>query len=58
MEWGQTSCLMALVANIMRDPKKGKTFKPEDFNPYHEKDKKVPMAPLNILKDVFVKDKK
>jgi hypothetical protein len=23
MEWAQTSCLMALIVNILRDPRKG-----------------------------------
>jgi hypothetical protein len=26
---------MALLANINRDPKKSKPFKPTDFNPYY-----------------------
>jgi len=32
--WGHTSALMALIANANRDPRKSKTFKPDDFNPY------------------------
>lgn len=49
LEWGQTSCLMALVANILRDPKKSKPVKPADFNPYSQKAKpvmKITMAQL------------
>ena len=38
-EWQQTSSLMAIVANIMRDPKKGKAVSPDDFNPYSQKKK-------------------
>lgn len=60
MEWNQTSMLLAMIANIMRDPKKGKPAKPEDFNPYARKvsDKKpIPVVPLSVLKDIFVKDK-
>lgn len=34
MEWNRVSALMALLCNINRDPKKAKTFKPADFNPY------------------------
>jgi hypothetical protein len=26
---------MALIANVNRDPKKSKAFKPTDFNPYY-----------------------
>ena len=33
-EWARFSNLMALMANINRDPKKSKLFKPTDFNPY------------------------
>ena len=32
-EWGIASSMMALLANLNRDPKKGKQFKPSDFNP-------------------------
>ena len=49
LEWGQTSCLMALVANILRGPKKSKPVKPGDFNPYLQKAKpvmKITMAQL------------
>ena len=28
---------MALLANINRDPKKGRAFSPSDFNPFIEK---------------------
>ena len=36
------SNLMALLANINRDPKKSKPFKPTDFNPYYvEKKERV-----------------
>ncbi len=55
-EWNRTAALMALVANIMRDPKKGKPAKPEDFTPSAVKIKKpVPKVPLTVLRDVFVK---
>ena len=34
-EWALMSNLMSLLANINRDPKKSKVFKPTDFNPYY-----------------------
>ena len=37
-EWGRASALMALLANVNRDPKKGRAFRPSDFDPYTEKD--------------------
>ena len=50
-EWGQTASLMALVANALRDPKKTKSVKPSDFNPYYAKPKTK--APVSILRDVW-----
>jgi len=40
MEWNRTAALMALLCNINSDPKKGKTFRPADFNPYLAKRQK------------------
>ncbi len=37
MEWNRVSALMALLCNINRDPKKGKTVYPAEFNPYFNK---------------------
>ena len=42
-EWGIISSQMALAANLQRDPKKGKPFKPSDFNPF------TPSPPKIIL---------
>lgn len=35
-DWNRTSSLMALLVNIFRDRKKGKSVKPADFNPYQQ----------------------
>lgn len=56
-DWQQTSSLMAMVANIMHDPKKGKPAKPDDFNPY-VKPAPIPIVPITMLKEAFIKDKK
>lgn len=32
--WGQTSALLAMLANVHRDPNKRQAFKPADFNPH------------------------
>ena len=56
--WNHTSAVLALLANIHRDPKKGKAFKPSDFNPYEVKrGQGVPLRAGNIglLKQVFVR---
>ena len=54
-EWEQTASLMALIVNLVRDPKKSKPAKPDVFNPYAQKEQKNLKAPLSILKDVFVR---
>ena len=56
-EWEQTAAQMALIVNLLRDPKKSKPVKAEDFNPYRlrEKDRFIPNVPLSVLKDVFVR---
>ena len=54
-EWEQTASLMALIVNLVRDPKKSKPANPEIFNPYSPRVQKKTKAPLSILKDVFVK---
>lgn len=49
-EWGIASSVMALMANLQRDPKKGKPFKPSDFNPF------VPEPPKIVLRGADMKD--
>lgn len=48
---------MALIVNLLRDPKKSKSVKAEDFNPYRvrTRDLFIPNVPLSVLKDVFIK---
>ena len=53
LEWGRTSCLMALVSNLLRDPKKSKPAKPADFNPYFQKAKGVMKVTMAQLKGMF-----
>ena len=48
---------MALIVNLMRDPKKNKPVKAEDFNPYTVKEKASLKAPLSVLRDVFCQRK-
>ena len=59
--WQHTSNLMALLANINRDPKKGRPFKPSDFNPTLSKSSgAIVVTKENIahLKTFFTGDKK
>jgi len=32
--WAHTSAVLALIANVHRDPKRSRVFKPADFNPH------------------------
>lgn len=55
--WAHTSALLALLANVHRDPKKHRAFSPADFNPYEALERRKPTAKakdLSILKEVFV----
>jgi len=46
-EWQHTSNIMALIANVNRDPKKHRAYKPTDFDPFSKKRKQ----PVVITKD-------
>ena len=39
--WGIASSMMALMANLQRDPKKSNAFQPADFNPFAPKQPKI-----------------
>lgn len=32
-DWSHTSSVLCILANINRDPKKSRAYKPQDFNP-------------------------
>jgi hypothetical protein len=57
-EWSRTASLMALAVNLMRDPRKGKSVSPADFNPFAQREP-VPKLKgkemLAALKAAFVK---
>ena len=48
-DWAQTSSLMALAVNLMRDPKKGKSASPNDFNPFAEKPERIVLKGKEML---------
>ena len=55
--WNHTASVMALIANVNRDPKKSKLLKPADFHPHvtaKAKHAKLPKADITLLKTVFV----
>ena len=45
--WAHTSALLALLANVHRDPKKTEAFQPSDFNP-HAPAKEAPKIVLKM----------
>lgn len=49
-EWGRTSSLMALAANLVRDPRRGRAAVPSDFNPF------APRARKPILRGAEMKE--
>ncbi len=55
--WQHTSCILALIANVNRDPKKTRAFRPDDFNPFSGRRRGVPLRAdnLRVLKDLFTK---
>lgn len=61
--WSHTSALMALLANVHRDPKKKPApYKPADFHPLlHKKTERVEVGKqegFHLLKQVFVANPK
>jgi len=54
--WAHTSAVLALVANVNRDPKKTRAYKPSDFDPYstrRQRDEAIEVQDLAVLKDAF-----
>jgi len=55
--WTHTSAILALIANVNRDPKKTRPLKPADFDPYTAKDRRdeaIEVTDMAVLKDAFV----
>lgn len=56
--WNHTASVLAMLANVNRDPKKGRAFKPTDFHPMPETKRRTEPPPLKgeigMLKTVFV----
>ena len=54
--WAHTSLICALLANANRDPKKGRVFKPSDFDPYAKETRRRRIADkldLALLKEAL-----
>jgi hypothetical protein len=53
-----TSAIPSLIANVNRDPKKTRPFKPSDFDPYSAKEKRegaLEVKDMDILKHAFLR---
>lgn len=56
-QWNHTSAILAMLANINRDPKKGRPLTPADFHPIQGRKKQEPVVlkgDIRLLKTVFV----
>ena len=61
--WQHTSSILALMANVNRDPKKTKLFKPSDFNPTLNQSSRPDVIVVNkenvsLLRNLFTGDKR
>lgn len=50
--WAHTASILSLIANAHRDPRKTRSFKPADFDPFSARNKTVPT--VGVLKTVFI----
>jgi hypothetical protein len=54
-EWLRTAHMLALIANVNRDPRKSRAFRADDFNPYRTMNETTATGqPVSILK-VFLR---
>ena len=55
--WARTAAVMALIAEVNRDPKKGRPFQAADFDPFAAADRReeaIEIVELADLKQAFV----
>jgi hypothetical protein len=56
--WAHTSSVLALLANVHRDSKKTRAYKPADFNPHIRKTPvTIQKVGISVLKQVFVSNR-
>lgn len=56
-QWSHTSVILALIANVNRDPKRrSEPFSPDEFNPFVVKRREEPIARVGVdmLKRLFI----
>jgi len=52
-DWSIASAVMAVMANIHRDPKRSRRFSSSDFDPFCKRTRPVKVD-VSVLKDVFI----
>lgn len=57
-EWDHTSTMMALLANIHRDPDKTSAISPQEFNPFLCDKPRERVTDLGVLRKHFVDGEK
>ena len=55
-DWSIVSAVMALMANINRDPKRSRRLNPSDFDPFAKRQRPIKVG-VSVLKDVFIDGK-
>lgn len=62
-QWAHTASLCALIANVNRDPKKHRAFRPDDFNPYADRSRHGDVIEVNaetvgLMRKAFIGSKR
>jgi hypothetical protein len=55
--WNHTSVVLAMLANVNRDPRKGRALRPADFHPMQKAAPEKPAVlkgDIRLLKTIFV----
>jgi hypothetical protein len=55
-DWSIASSCLSVIANLHRDPKRTRSFKPSDFDPFCKQHRPM-TVPVSVLKDVFIDGK-
>jgi len=55
--WAHTASLLAMLANVNRDPKRTRPFQPADFDPYGQIDRNKGLARTNRADEAAKTDK-
>ncbi|HRF02438.1 MAG TPA: hypothetical protein PLI18_18135 [Pirellulaceae bacterium] len=53
-QWAHTSLVLAVLANLHRDPKRTGRYTTDDFNPFAAGRSAAPKAGIEVLRAVFV----